>query len=288
MTTVAVIGADDVAERLGADISITRVVSAVFDDASETWLLRTESGDERRADVVVDAERTFHTPLTPPTLQDPPQRNTKHRWFRRTRPQVVRAPFPCAIAPDLPHDALAGPRGLTIQDAWRDGAAAYLGIAVHGIPNYFMLRGPGSPLDINDQLGYITACLDRLRRKGSTRIEVRRSAQQQYMQRGRVKPVALAFDFGAPGTQHEIYDGPATLTIGDDEHAVRVRLTGHLDPIDGKYHWQGTVFGTTTELPRQPVTLSVEMLTAQARITEQTPWGSYSIAGVGAPPYELT
>ncbi len=44
----------------------------------------------------------------------------------------------------------------------------------------------------------------------------------------------------------DIYDGPATVRIGDDERTVRVRLAGHVDPIDGRYHWQGTVFD---ELP---------------------------------------
>ena len=48
MTDVAVIGADD-------------VVAAEFDDATNTWLLRTSSGDERRARVVID-ERRLHTP----------------------------------------------------------------------------------------------------------------------------------------------------------------------------------------------------------------------------------
>ena len=37
------------------------------------------------------------------------------------------------------------------------------------------------------------------------------------------------------------YDGAATLTLAGACHPVRVRLAGHLDPIDGQYHWQGTV-----------------------------------------------
>jgi hypothetical protein len=295
VTTVAVIGAKELADRLGADISIEGVVSAVFDDATDTWLLRTRSGDEHRADIVVDAERTFHVPRKAPSANDIATFDTtkpKRRWRprrQRARPQVVKAPA-CAIADDIPGDALVGSRGLTIQHAWHAGAAAYLGIAVHDFPNYFMLLGPDSPVGpkeavIDRQFGYITECLNLMRRKESAHIEVRRSVQQQYAQRGRVKPVALAFDL-APDQEHEIYDGPATLTVGGDEHAVRVRLTGHLDPIDGKYHWQGMVFGTAAELPKQPVTLSTDALTAQARITEQTPWGSYSIAGVGSPPFQ--
>jgi hypothetical protein len=87
----------------------------------------------------------------------------------------------------------------------------------------------------------------------------------------------------------DLYDGPATIRIGDAERAVRVRLYGHVDPIDGRYHWQGTVFDSLpagAKLP-QPVTVSVGDGRAEARITEPTPWGTYSVAGVGAPPFAL-
>ncbi len=87
----------------------------------------------------------------------------------------------------------------------------------------------------------------------------------------------------------DLYDGPATVSIGDVERVVRVRLCGHLDPIDGRYHWQGTVFDTLpgdSKLPR-PVTLSVGENSVEARITERPPQGGYSVAGVGSPPFPL-
>jgi hypothetical protein len=199
-----------------------------------------------------------------------------------------------APAPSMPHEALVGSGGLTIQRAWQDGAEAYLGVAVHGFPNYFMVLGPDSPVGdraavTNRQVCYIVECLQRMEREGATRVEVRRSAQQQFTQRARVKPPASAFDLSSADMPREIYDGPATLTVGGDDDAVRVRITGHFDPIDGKYHWQGTVFGASSELPAgsRPVVLTTDTHTTQARITEQTPWGSYSIAGVGAPPFDL-
>jgi Domain of unknown function (DUF4873) len=87
----------------------------------------------------------------------------------------------------------------------------------------------------------------------------------------------------------DLYDGPATIGIGDEQRVVRVRLAGHVDPIDGRYHWQGTVFDALPDgvkLPQQ-ATLSVGDNHAGARITELTPWGTYSVAGVGAPPFAL-
>ena len=87
----------------------------------------------------------------------------------------------------------------------------------------------------------------------------------------------------------DVYDGPAIVRIGDDERAVRVRLAGHVDPIDGRYHWQGTAFDelpAETRLPQQ-VTVSIGEQHAHARIVERPPQGGYSITGVGAPPFAL-
>jgi Domain of unknown function (DUF4873) len=87
----------------------------------------------------------------------------------------------------------------------------------------------------------------------------------------------------------DLYDGQATIRIDDSDRTVRVRLYGHVDPIDGRYHWQGTVFDSLPEgakLPR-PVTISVGENRTEARITELTPWGTYSVAGVGEPPFAL-
>ena len=85
----------------------------------------------------------------------------------------------------------------------------------------------------------------------------------------------------------EVYDGPATLRVADDDHSVRVRLTGRIDPVDGKYHWRGTVFGTLPDdaLKRPEALLTANGRTAAARLTERSPQGGYSVAGVGAPPF---
>ncbi len=88
----------------------------------------------------------------------------------------------------------------------------------------------------------------------------------------------------------DLYDGPATIRIGDDEHQVRVRLSGRLEPIDGRYHWQGTIFDALPDnvlTQSQPVTLTIGDRAAEGRITERTPQRRYSVAGVGAPPYAL-
>ena len=85
----------------------------------------------------------------------------------------------------------------------------------------------------------------------------------------------------------DVYDGAATLRVGDADRAVRVRLTGHLDPTDGRYHWRGTVLeALPDDVLRTPrVTLTIGERTTAARLTEKTPWGTYSVVGEGAPPF---
>lgn len=85
----------------------------------------------------------------------------------------------------------------------------------------------------------------------------------------------------------DAYDGPAMMRVGETDCSVRVRLIGHLDPIDGRYHWQGTVYGAVPDdvLQRPRVTLAVAGRSVAARITERTPQGIYGVVGVGTPPF---
>ncbi|MFZ1160725.1 DUF4873 domain-containing protein [Mycobacterium sp.] len=193
-----------------------------------------------------------------------------------------------AVRAGLPHDTLVGARNLSIQQAWVDGAEPYARVALHGFPNYFMVGGP----DSGAAMRHVVECLRLLGAQG--RIEVRRSVQQVFNERVHLRQPsrqlpASAFDVSSFGGDDATYDGLATLTTADTSEQVRVLLTGHIEPIDGQYHWQGTVFDRLpVELVRaRTMTLTVGERSATARITEQTPQGTHSIAGVGAPPFPL-
>jgi cation diffusion facilitator CzcD-associated flavoprotein CzcO len=204
-----------------------------------------------------------------------------------------------AIADGFADDALLGAGGLTIRQAWQNGTEPFLGVAVRGFPNYFFITGPDiATHDI--QARYVVECIALMKRTASTRIELRRSSQQVFNERAYLKPVEAhrpvsAFDLtslsAADDEDHQTYDGAATLTVAGAQREVRVRLTGHLDPLDGRYHWQGTVFDELTGLDdgalknSRVATLTVGERSAPARIVEQTPWGTHSVAGVGTPPY---
>jgi cation diffusion facilitator CzcD-associated flavoprotein CzcO len=197
------------------------------------------------------------------------------------------------IPASLPDGALVGAGGATMRQTWYDGMEPYLGVAVRGFPNYFFITGP----DIDLQTRFVARSVELLHRDGRTRIEVLRSSQQVFNERAHLEPdrphrAAKAFDVTTgPAEDDGTYDGDATLAIADAVHPVRVRLRGHLDPIDGRYHWQGTVFSSLPDdalkLTRG-VTLTVGERSVPARIVEQTPWGTHSIAGVGAPPFQLS
>jgi cation diffusion facilitator CzcD-associated flavoprotein CzcO len=203
--------------------------------------------------------------------------------------------------PDRTSDTtLTGAAGLSVRQAWDDGMEPYLGVAFHGFPNYFFVGEP----DVDAQARFVADCVGLMRRTASTRIEVRRSSHCVFNERinlrpahpGRSAATFKAFDLSSGARDRdETYDGGATLTVAGTEHPVRVRLAGHLDPIDGHYHWQGTVFSSVSQplsaaaLKRaRTATVTIGARSAPARIVEETPWGTHTVAGVGAPPYPLS
>jgi len=84
--------------------------------------------------------------------------------------------------------AISGRDGRRLNEVWRDGAEAYLGISVHGFPNLFMLYGPNTNLGHNSiiymlesQFHYVLQCLENL--KEHPVMEVRDDVQSAFNQR---------------------------------------------------------------------------------------------------------
>ena len=81
---------------------------------------------------------------------------------------------------------ITGRRGRPLEDAWRDGAEAYLGVAVAGFPNLFLLYGPNTNLGHNSiifmleaQIRFAQQLIDRLR-DGAGTVEVTGPAQRAF------------------------------------------------------------------------------------------------------------
>jgi hypothetical protein len=158
----------------------------------------------------------------------------------------------------------------------------FAAVASHGTPNHFRIPGP----DIRRQARYVSRCLRLVERSGAARIEAKATI---VLRRWRPQPVEPCFYLtGSQPESDDLYDGPATVIIDGESIDSRVRLIGHLDAIDGRYHWQGTVFEALPGTARSRaggLTLTIDDRTAGARIVEQTPWGTHMISGVGDPPF---
>ena len=52
---------------------------------------------------------------------------------------------------------VVGENGVSLHEAWRDGAFAYMGMAVPGFPNFFMLYGPNTNVGSNSVIFVLEA-----------------------------------------------------------------------------------------------------------------------------------
>ncbi len=87
---------------------------------------------------------------------------------------------------------IRGEGGRDLNDVWRDGAEAYLGMTVAGFPNLFVMYGPNTNLgsgsiiyQLESQMRYIAHAVRRLRRVGwlAVRPEVQRAFDSEIQQR---------------------------------------------------------------------------------------------------------
>ncbi|HUO12455.1 MAG TPA: NAD(P)/FAD-dependent oxidoreductase, partial [Caulobacteraceae bacterium] len=83
---------------------------------------------------------------------------------------------------------IRGAGGATLRDAWAEGPKAYLGLAVAGLPNLFIVTGPGSPSVLSNMINsieqhveWIIDCLDYMRDGGFTRIEASPQTQEDWV-----------------------------------------------------------------------------------------------------------
>ena len=93
-------------------------------------------------------------------------------------------------------DAMTGPLkkidirgrgGQTLSRKWDDGPHSYLGVAVAGFPNMFIITGPGSPsvmsnmpVSIEQHVEWITGCIEHMRQHGLATMEARTDAEAQW------------------------------------------------------------------------------------------------------------
>jgi cation diffusion facilitator CzcD-associated flavoprotein CzcO len=98
---------------------------------------------------------------------------------------------------------IAGLGGHDLGEAWQGGAEAYLGIAVSGFPNLFLLYGPNTNLGHNSiiymlesQIRYVLACVQAIHRHGLAWIDVRPDVQDAFNRELRARMRTTVWDKG--------------------------------------------------------------------------------------------
>jgi cyclohexanone monooxygenase len=92
-----------------------------------------------------------------------------------------------AMTGPLTRIGIRGRGGQKLEQKWAAGPQTYLGVAMVGFPNLFMITGPGSPsvlgnmpTSIEQNVEWITDCIVHLRNSGATRIEPTPEAEQKW------------------------------------------------------------------------------------------------------------
>jgi len=82
---------------------------------------------------------------------------------------------------------VTGLNGESLQERWRDGGQAYLGMTVAGFPNFFVLYGPNTNVGsgsiiymLERQQRYLTQLIEQSRQQGWQQIAVRREVEQAF------------------------------------------------------------------------------------------------------------
>src|SRR5215471_17528090 len=86
------------------------------------------------------------------------------------------------------------------------------------------------------------------------------------------------------------YEGTATVAVGESRFEVQVRLRGHFEPIDGRYHWYGRIaahegLDALLGSAKAGAVLSTPEGSAPCEVSEPDLSGRYRVAGISTPPF---
>ena len=83
---------------------------------------------------------------------------------------------------------VTGRGGVKLRERWAEGPKTYLGMAVAGFPNMFLITGPGSPsvftnmvTSIEQHVDWIADCMAHVLAKGGTAVEAEEEAQEEWV-----------------------------------------------------------------------------------------------------------
>jgi cyclohexanone monooxygenase len=84
---------------------------------------------------------------------------------------------------------IKGAGGKPLKDAWAEGPKAYLGLAIAGFPNMFLITGPGSPSVLSNMINsieqhveWVADCIRYMRDNGFSRIAADDETQETWVE----------------------------------------------------------------------------------------------------------
>jgi cation diffusion facilitator CzcD-associated flavoprotein CzcO len=127
--------------------------------------------------------------------------------------QITSPPFP-----------VTGLGGLRLEEAWKNGATAYKGVAVAGFPNWFILMGPNTGpghtsvlIYTEAQIRYALQAIRKMIAEDIRYVSVKKAVQDRYNEglQGRMKHTVWSsgcksWYLGEDGTNHALYPGFAS------------------------------------------------------------------------------
>jgi cation diffusion facilitator CzcD-associated flavoprotein CzcO len=135
--------------------------------------------------------------------------------------------------------SIVGRDGADLNEAWRDGAKAYLGTTVPGFPNLFLIVGPNTGLGhnsmvfmIESQLRYVLDALERMDRAQLAAVDTRPDVAEAYNQRLQQRMQRTVWSTGGCSSWYQSRDGRITTlwpgsTLAFRWHTRRFRLDHH-------------------------------------------------------------
>ena len=110
-----------------------------------------------------------------------------------------------------------GKGGLELNDAWRDGAEAYLGTSIAGFPNLFLLIGPNTGLGhnsmvfmIESQVAYVLDAIEKMRARHWKTVEVLPRVQAEFNEKIQARLAKTVWQTGGCTSWYQTRDGKNT------------------------------------------------------------------------------
>jgi len=134
-----------------------------------------------------------------------------------------------------------GKGGLDLNDAWKEGAEAYLGTSVPGFPNMYIVVGPNTGLGhssmllmIEAQACYIMQALKTLRLKGARSADVKKEVEKEYNEEIQSKLSKTVWQSGGCVSWYQTKSGK-NVTLWPGFTFTFMQRTQQFEP--DKYEW---------------------------------------------------